>query len=224
MTSDLDSPTHRASPDAVARILAAAETLFAEHGYDRVSMNQIAAAAAVSKANVFHHFSSKKELYLAVVRGACSAAERLQTLATPGGPLAKRLPGYAEGMLRDMLEHEQIHRLIMRELLTDQDAQFGQDLAEKVFGDNFARLVATLRAAQAAGELRDSIDPAMVATVLIGANVFFFQSQDVLRHFPDVDFARDPARYSRMLVDLLLRGMAAERAAPDTTKTRTNAV
>lgn len=222
MTTELASPAHRA--DAVARILAAAETLFAEHGYDRVSMNQIAAAASVSKANVFHHFSSKKELYLAVVRGACSAAERLQTLGEPGGPVARRLPDYAEGMLRDMLEHQQIHRLILRELLTERADRFGQDLADRVFGDYFARLVAILRAAQESGELRGSVDPAMVATVLIGANVFFFQSQDVLRHFPDVDFAQDPARYSRMLVDLLLKGMAAADAAPDTRKTRKNVV
>lgn len=217
------TPSGRPSPDAVARILAAAETLFAEHGYDRVSMNQIAAAASVSKANVFHHFSSKKELYLAVVRGACTAAERLQTLGEPGGPLSERLPGYAEGMLGDMLGHKQIHRLFMRELLTDRDEQFGQELAEKVFGDNFARLVAILRAAQEAGELRRDVDPAMVATLLIGANVFFFQSQDVLRHFPDVDFAHDPSRYSRMLLELLLHGMAAD-VAPDAKITQKNAV
>lgn len=223
MTSET-TPGNRPSPDAVARILAAAEALFAEHGYDRVSINRIAAAAAVSKANVFHHFRSKKELYLAVVRNACTAAEHLRTLGEPRGPLSERLPGYAEGMLRDMLEHEQIHRLMMHELLAGRDDQFGRDLAEKVFGDNFARLVAILRAAQVTGELRCDIDPAMVATLLIGASVFFFQSREVLRHFPDVDFARDPSRYSRMLVDLLLNGMAAAEAGPDAITTRKSAV
>lgn len=222
MTTEPSTST-RSEPDAVARILAAAATLFAEHGYDRVSMNQIAAAAAVSKANVFHHFSSKKELYLAVVRGACNAAERLRTLGEPGGPVSRRLPDYAEGMLRDMLEHDQIHRLMMRELLTDRDDRFDRDLAERVFGDTFARLVAILRSAQETGELRRDIDPAMVATLLIGASVFFFQSWEVLRHFPDVRFAQDPSGYSRMLVDLLLNGMAAT-AEPATRKIRKDAV
>ncbi|HWR87919.1 MAG TPA: helix-turn-helix domain-containing protein, partial [Acidiferrobacterales bacterium] len=60
-----------ASTDAVDRILVVAETLFAEHGFDAVSMNAIAEAAGVSKANVFHHFTCKNDLYIAVLRNAC---------------------------------------------------------------------------------------------------------------------------------------------------------
>ncbi len=65
--------------ETVARILAAAEELFSRRGFDAVSMNEIAEAAGVSKANIFHHFESKNALYLAVVRNACSdSVERLQ--------------------------------------------------------------------------------------------------------------------------------------------------
>jgi TetR/AcrR family transcriptional regulator len=116
-------------------------------------------------------------------------------------------------MLASMLEHGQVQRLILRELLTDGERR-GQEFAEKVFGDNFARFVAILRQGQARGELRADLDPAMVATLLIGANVFFFEARDVLRHFHDVGFATDPARYSRMLVDILMRGIAALPEAP----------
>ena len=51
------------------------------------------------------------------------------------------------------------------------------------------------------------MDPAMIAILLIGANVFFFVSQEIVRHFPDVKFAGDRERYGRMLVDILLRGI-----------------
>lgn len=202
--------------DSVGRILAAAERLFSEAGFDAVSMNDIAAAAGVSKANIFHHFASKQALYIEVVRGACQDSfERLQYLGDGGGPFAGRLGTYAADMLGNMLEHDQVHRLILRELLTNSE-QHGRELAEQVFGDNFARLVTILRAGQGRGELRADIDPAMVATLLIGANVFFFESQQVLRHFRDVDFARDPASYSRMLTDILLRGIAAPVDKPKT--------
>ena len=60
-----------ARPDAIERILEAAESLFSERGFDAVSMSDIAAAAGVCKANVFHHFTSKNELYIAVLRNAC---------------------------------------------------------------------------------------------------------------------------------------------------------
>jgi TetR/AcrR family transcriptional regulator len=112
-------------------------------------------------------------------------------------------------MLDSMLEHGQVQRLILRELLTDGERR-GQEFAEKVFGENFARLVAILRNGQTRGELRAELDPAMVATLLIGANVFFFEAREVLRHFRDVDFAGDSRRYSAMLVDMLLRGIAAK--------------
>lgn len=199
--------TTHTSGDAAARIRAAAEALFAEHGFDAVSLNAIAERAGVSKANIFHHFKSKHDLYLTVVRTACeNSAERLQGLSGESGAFAQRLETYAHGMLADMLGHGEVSRLILRELLNNGE-QRGQEFAEKVFGENFARLVETLRHGQARGELRRDADPAMVAALLIGANVFFFEARAVLRHFPDVAFARDPALYSRMLADILLRGI-----------------
>src|SRR3989338_8095555 len=199
--------TTHTSGDAAARIRAAAEALFAEHGFDAVSLNAIAERAGVSKANIFHHLKSKHDLYLTVVRTACEiSAERLQGLSGESGAFAQRLETYAHGMLADMLGHGEVSRLILRELLSNGE-QRGQEFAEKVFGENFARLVETLRHGQARGELRRDADPAMIAALLIGANVFFFEARAVLRHFPDVAFARDPKLYSRMLADILLRGV-----------------
>jgi TetR/AcrR family transcriptional regulator len=211
-TASSSVPAGRA--DAVARILTAAGELFGDHGYDAVSMHAIAARAGVSKANIFHHFSSKESLYLAVLRNACQeSAERLHELGAETERFERRLSSYADTMLSSMLEHGQVQRLILRELLTDGEHR-GQEFAEKVFGENFARLVAILRNGQTRGELRADLDPAMVATLLIGANVFFFEAREVLRHFRDVSFARDPGRYSAMLVDILLRGIASQPGQP----------
>src|SRR3989304_9681542 len=89
------TPPTRPVGDATARILAAAEALFAKHGFDAVSMNAIAELANVSKANIFHHFSSKKALYLAVLRVACrDSTEHLQELFVETGPLPERLATY----------------------------------------------------------------------------------------------------------------------------------
>ena len=200
--------------ESVVRILAAAGRLFSTSGFEAVSMHDIAAAAGVSKANIFHHFASKQALYIEVVRGACQDSfDRLHNLDADDGPFVQRLGEFTAGMLRNMLEHDQVHRLILRELLTNGEVR-GREFAEQVFGDNFARLVSILRAGQTRGELRADLDPAMAATLLIGANVFFFEAQQVLRHFRDVDFAHDPARYTQMLTDILLRGILAH---PDKT-------
>jgi TetR/AcrR family transcriptional regulator len=47
-------------------ILTAASGLFSEHGFDAVSIQQIADAAQVSKSLVHHHFGSKKDLFESV--------------------------------------------------------------------------------------------------------------------------------------------------------------
>jgi TetR/AcrR family transcriptional regulator len=198
--------------ETVERILKAAETLFAERGFEAVSMNEIAEAAGVSKASIFHHFDSKHALYLEVVRQACATtAERLERLAGGRGGLRERLARFCEEQLAQMLARENVLRLIKRELLR-KESELGRMLAEQVFSRHFAELTGILRAAQARGELRRQADPVMIATVLIGAQAFFAESRAVLRHLPGVSFADDPARYTHALVELLLEG-AQVRAA-----------
>ena len=53
---------------ARGRILAAAERLFAERGFDHTSTALIAAQARVPQGLIFYHFKTKMELLLAVVR------------------------------------------------------------------------------------------------------------------------------------------------------------
>ena len=196
-----------AANDASQRILAAAEDLFAERGYDAVSMHAIATRAGMCKANVFHHFASKNALYIAVLRQACrDSDENLHKLEDPDVPFAERLAGFAREHLSHVLDQPKVSRLIQREMLHS-DSSRAQEMAEKVFGDKFQRLVAVIREGRERGELRADVDPAMVATLLIGANVFFFEARNLLYHFPDVSFAADPDRYSRYLVDILLRGI-----------------
>ena len=196
--------------DTAERILAAAETLFSRHGFDGASIHAIAARAGVSKANVFHHFSSKDALYLAVLKHCCGKTAALQGIISAPAPLHECLPRFAEHHLATILERENVSRLIARELLKDRPER-AEELAQQIFGADFARFVEILRQRQALGELRDDVDPAMVAVLLIAADVFFFQAQPVLRHFPDVTFADEPSRYSRMLVDIVLRGILAHQ-------------
>jgi AcrR family transcriptional regulator len=49
------------------KILDACLPVFARHGYENTSTSMLAEAAGISKALIFHHFGSKKELYLSVL-------------------------------------------------------------------------------------------------------------------------------------------------------------
>jgi TetR/AcrR family transcriptional repressor of mexJK operon len=54
-------------PEKQAAILDAATDVFLREGYERASVDTIAAVANVSKRTIYNHFSDKKELFLAVM-------------------------------------------------------------------------------------------------------------------------------------------------------------
>ena len=51
-------------------ILAAAIELFAARGYSRVSIRELGARAGCSTANLYHHFSSKYDIFVSLIEGA----------------------------------------------------------------------------------------------------------------------------------------------------------
>jgi AcrR family transcriptional regulator len=83
------------TPRAVreAQMVAAAERLFAEHGYHGVSMDQIAAASGITKPMLYDYFGSKEGLFL-----ACMERARGRLFEAIGG--AVRGAGDAESALR----------------------------------------------------------------------------------------------------------------------------
>lgn len=68
-------------------------------------------------------------------------------------------------------------------------------------------MVALLEEASANGELRCGVPAEPAAIVVIACKAFLFQSRNFLRHLPGVDFVDDIDRYSRMLSDMLLKGL-----------------
>jgi TetR/AcrR family transcriptional regulator len=69
-----------------ARILAAAEEVFAKRGFEGAAMSDIAKRAKVAKSLIHHHYDSKQALWDAVRLSSFSryAVEQLATLSTDG--------------------------------------------------------------------------------------------------------------------------------------------
>jgi len=61
--------------EARRRVMDAANALFVEHGFTAVSMQQIANAAQITKATLYHHFRSKEDLFAAVVLEATAQSK-----------------------------------------------------------------------------------------------------------------------------------------------------
>ena len=65
------SEARRLDTDArMGQLVGVAKGLFAKRAYDEVKVEDVAAAAGVSEALVYHYFRTKRELYSAVIRSA----------------------------------------------------------------------------------------------------------------------------------------------------------
>jgi AcrR family transcriptional regulator len=81
------------------QLIDAGSALFAEHAFEEISMRQIAEAAGVSKALLYHYFPNKIELFKAAVQE--HAVELQQVLEPRGeGPPIEQLAGSIDGYLR----------------------------------------------------------------------------------------------------------------------------
>jgi AcrR family transcriptional regulator len=100
-----------------ANIVGGAKDVFLRHGFERASMDGIAAAAGVSKMTVYRYFRSKEELFAGVIRDLCERIidEDLERM------LARRpeeaLRAFARKMVtilfaRDTIE---LHRIVIAE-------------------------------------------------------------------------------------------------------------
>ena len=104
-----------------ALIEEAAARLIAERGYDAASLEEIAAAAGVSKAVLYDHFSSKAELQISLLSENSEALMRFvgeRLLAAEGGP-AERYRAAIEAFYEFVETHEFAWRMIFRDPPSD---------------------------------------------------------------------------------------------------------
>lgn len=106
----------RSSP-VERRILAAALRLFAERGFDGTSVQNIVAAAEVTKGALYHYFDSKDDLLYEIYHSLIA-----RQLADLGGVLARGLPpreavrAVLAGLIRSTAEHIDEAKVFSREM------------------------------------------------------------------------------------------------------------
>ncbi|HEY0635251.1 MAG TPA: TetR/AcrR family transcriptional regulator [Gammaproteobacteria bacterium] len=201
--------THYTIPSSgkASHILDTAERLFGAHGFEGLSMSALANEAGVSKANIFHHFGSKEELYMTVLHRARKRfVSQLLTLTVSHAEPQQRIHALTHAYLRQMLENEPLVRLLMRELM--EKRRPGKLLSERLFADNFSELVGLLREAQSRGELHADFDPGMAMLIIAAVSILYIQGSDFLRHLPSMSWLENPDLISDALWNILWHGIA----------------
>ena len=117
-----------------ALILDAALRTFASNGYEGAAMDEIAAAAGISKAVVYDHVSSKRELYTHLLDAIRDDLERAveRALEPVGGRGEPRVRVGVTAFFRYVEEHPEACRLLLLELQGANVSQVGRALEERV--------------------------------------------------------------------------------------------
>lgn len=219
MNSRLQASTESAGDGSTSkgreRLLGAAETEFAEHGYSGASTAGIARRARVGKSTVFHHFESKEALYLAVIsRAAADFGRTLEHVLSSSESVDEGLARFQGAHLDHMRRNAQVARLVLREL---QDEHFGHDrpLIAEVLSANYKRLLQFLQAARSRGEIRSDADCEVAAVALFAVNVFHFQCGAAMAGTAELDQVGDPERFTRSISDLVFNGLKASDTGSD---------
>jgi AcrR family transcriptional regulator len=98
----------------------AAARLFAERGYAGTRLNDIAAAANVTKPMLYRHFDSKQALHLSLLaKHRDQLLEQLAAHATAAGPLEARLPAIIDAWYAWVEDHPYAWRMLFRDTTGD---------------------------------------------------------------------------------------------------------
>jgi AcrR family transcriptional regulator len=142
--------------DMRSQLLDTAAELFAERGYEGVSMRDIAKPVGVTQANLYYHFEGKADLIEATLGHVFGArAERLE--AWLPGRHDHPVRAFAHWLVRTLMTDRVFSRLLYRELI-DGDDQRIESLAQTVLKKPFELLVSAI--------MRDRTPTAARATAL----------------------------------------------------------
>ena len=202
----------RDSAGTRARILNVATREFANKGYEGARTDDIADRARINKRMIYHYFSSKEQLYLAVLEGAYERArsaeqkidlDRLETLDA----LARFTEFTFDSFVRD--------RTFIN-LLTTENRQRAKVLKKsaKVNTMNspvIAAIGRILEKGEADGSIRAGLEARQLWITIIGICYFFFSNVYTLSVIFDADMEQPSMIAERRthVVEFVLRGVKA---------------
>jgi TetR/AcrR family transcriptional regulator, acrAB operon repressor len=198
-------------------ILDAALRLFSRQGYRATSIRDIAAAAALSTGNVYHHFKDKEALFRALLD------RYFEAIKNPDFPFNRAL---AEGAFPDDLEElgrsarESIERYRPYVALIYVDVvEFEGSHIRRFYADMALRFESFIRehprTADIESRLRPGVSP-LVAVMLAGRFFFNYFAVEILFGVPN-HFGKDSDTAVREIADILCHGMlrrVAEEGEP----------
>ncbi len=171
---------------------------FVEAGFAAVSMQQIADAAGVTKATLYHHFQDKEDLFYEVMRiNSLRSQEKLGQTVTRDQPLRQQLVAFGSYLFST--ERADLNRLFMD--LHQHVSEQRQEAFWGTFERPWTFLETPLAEAMERGEIAQG-DPELIARVAFSA---FAGQMQIARLSTDIPYPT--STLAERIVDMLLDGL-----------------
>lgn len=197
-----------ASADAITT---AATTLFLRNGYDRTSMDDIAALARVSKQTVYTHFADKEALFTAIVLATTDQVDELvQLIAGTFGETRDLEGGLRELARRFLMELMRPDLLRLRRLViatADRFPHVGRAWYERGFERVLGTLAESFRRLSDDGLLHVD-DPSLAAQHFVGMLLWIPVNRAMFTGNEHHDTKADLEHYADAAVDTFLTAYA----------------
>ena len=159
-------------------ILQAAETEFANRGFSRARLEDIAEPVGITRAAIIYHFGDKQALYAAVLEATFKAlAERIRAALEADAPHAERVERLIGAWVDYAAERPTLARLFIREV-ADSPRELAPEIRDLV-DPMFSLVTDGIEKGQQEGAFR-KIDPGLVVSILAGATVWFVTNAPLL--------------------------------------------
>lgn len=163
-------------------ILQTAAMLFAEQGFARTDVAQIAKRAGVAKGSIYNYFESKEDLYLYVCRdGIERSRQAVYSDIRPEWDLYRQIDHIFRRGVAFVLAHPQYARLYLNVASSGME-RFADQLSlevEKYTSDHLKRIIAD---GMSRGIVRKDVDVSLAAFLINSLYIIFVISL-VSRHF-----------------------------------------
>lgn len=187
------------------QILMAATQLFSRQGFDGTSTREIARLAGVNEAIIFRHFTSKEELYWAVVsEQATVRAECLHRRLRSSAPTMKTVGDLAEILLHKRQDDGAFTRLLLFSAL--RDGELSQKFVHNYVSESLDRISDYIRAGVKQGSLRE-IDPVVGARAFVAMVAGHNLMQGLFAGARHLKY--NPRQLGQQLADIWLNGVSA---------------
>lgn len=163
-------------------VLREATRLFAEKGYDGLTMGELATRVGLRKASLFHHFPTKDALYERVLATLVEAVEAavFRALTTDDSAVA-RLDSLSDAITAALGAHPHAARLLVGEAI------HGGPLMREILGSKIDALLSSarefVRIGQGQGVFDRELDPTHVVLTIAGAHFIPFAVEDIVHRF-----------------------------------------